>query len=743
MDPYATITVDTFFNEFFPVMPTIEDWHRYGNFESLTRDLYDSMTYYKPICKAVNQMLCEVGLNEYVLMFTGDVGENGTEDRLKPSLSLYRKTPAAQAAFMYLGAAQADLDTNLRRGNYRARAAWAWMISIVEMKPAKEYATLSRMVSYATEIQNRQHREFVLMAFIHQAHIRFMRWDRAGVTVSHPVNYVQDPTSFFRFVYCLALADQKKRWGCDPTAELADNGDVNRLRSLYKKLSQEEGRVEDKDGWLQHYLRTILDNRRFHPIYRVFCEDAPGCEKPETTDRRRIYLTGKALHFKQWPIGRATRGYVALDVDRDALVFMKDSWRPNTEDIRSETDIHMDLNAKGVGFVATVLAGGAVGGPKPQHTRSQNFLRVRPEEKLPDLIHHRLVQKEVGRALETYATQKELLVTLYHAFRAHRDAWEKAGILHRNVSASNILIDVRTGHGFLNDWTMCQYKSEMSKDANPYGRYGTWGYMSAALLRFPLKPNQLFDDLESFVHVATIMGLRFHMHDRSAKARRKDGQVVIDGARAGMNQSLANYLRTTYTSSARIEGGFYVGGTRKWLALIEGTPEVVFDQPQHPLPKFIKDLYETFQPFYQSIDKEEYMIKYYPKTTKNEDDVAAETMIVVDDFEVGEPIPKPVPEKPPSQYSLNDMEHAHFNRVWLSLREGRVWPEDDKTLDQFEGLGNDAPISSGKRYLEFDSNELHRSEAPNFGCIGLFEAWRLIGEQASAIRDLIRGDEKC
>ncbi|KAA1470061.1 hypothetical protein DENSPDRAFT_669162 [Dentipellis sp. KUC8613] len=608
MNPYATVTVDAFFDEFFPELPTIEHWHHYGNFESVTRDLYDSMTYYKPICKAVNQMLCEVGLNEYVLMFTGDVGENGTEDRLKPSLSLYRKTPAAQAAFMYLGAAQADLDTNLRRGNYRARAAWAWMVSVVEMKPAKEYTTLSRMLSYATEIQNRQHREFVLMAFVHQAHIRFMRWDRAGVTVSHPVNYVQDPTSFFRFFYCLALADQKER-----------------LRSLYKKLSQEEGRLEDRDGWLQHYLRTILDNRRFYPIYRIFCEDAPGCEKPETTDRRRIYLTGKALHFKQRPIGRATKGYVALDVDRDALVFMKDSWRPNTEDVRSETDIYVDLNAKGVG--------------------SQSFRKGRPEDKPLELIHHRLVQKEVGRILETYMSQNELLVALFHAFTAHRDAWEKAGILHRNISASNILIDVRTGHGFLNDWTMCQYKSEMSNDANPYGRYGTWDYMSAALLRFPLKPNQLFDDLESFVHVATIMGLRFHMHDRSAKARRKDGQVVIDGARAGINQSLANHLRITYTSSTSIEGGFYVGGHGKWLALLEGTPDIVFDQPRHPLPEFIKDLYETFQPFYQSLDKEEYMKKYYPKSMKNEDDVTAAN-IIVDDFEVDEPIPKPLPQKP-------------------------------------------------------------------------------------------------
>ena len=40
-------------------------------------------------------------------------------------------------------------------------------------------------------------------------------------------------------------------------------------------------------------------------------------------------------------------------------------------------------------------------------------------------------------------------------------AWENAKILHNDVSAGNIMIDVETGEGFLNDWDLCKYKEDM------------------------------------------------------------------------------------------------------------------------------------------------------------------------------------------------------------------------------------------------------------------------------------------
>lgn len=46
---------------------------------------------------------------------------------------------------------------------------------------------------------------------------------------------------------------------------------------------------------------------------------------------------------------------------------------------------------------------------------------------------------------------------------AHQQAWELAGVLHRDVSSGNILIldDGEACVGILNDWDMCKYKEEL------------------------------------------------------------------------------------------------------------------------------------------------------------------------------------------------------------------------------------------------------------------------------------------
>lgn len=59
------------------------------------------------------------------------------------------------------------------------------------------------------------------------------------------------------------------------------------------------------------------------------------------------------------------------------------------------------------------------------------------------------------------------------AFTAHRQAWEKAGILHRDISDGNIIIFILPDgsvKGLLIDWDMSKTAQELNKGATNPGR---------------------------------------------------------------------------------------------------------------------------------------------------------------------------------------------------------------------------------------------------------------------------------
>ena len=43
----------------------------------------------------------------------------------------------------------------------------------------------------------------------------------------------------------------------------------------------------------------------------------------------------------------------------------------------------------------------------------------------------------------------------------HHEAWKKAGVLHCDISVGNIMIKPRTREGFLIDWDLARFASEL------------------------------------------------------------------------------------------------------------------------------------------------------------------------------------------------------------------------------------------------------------------------------------------
>ena len=54
---------------------------------------------------------------------------------------------------------------------------------------------------------------------------------------------------------------------------------------------------------------------------------------------------------------------------------------------------------------------------------------------------------------------------------AHYEAYTLKGVLHRDISVGNIMIDALTGRGLLTDWDLSKYVEELdSEAAQPGGR---------------------------------------------------------------------------------------------------------------------------------------------------------------------------------------------------------------------------------------------------------------------------------
>ncbi|KAI0918750.1 hypothetical protein AcV5_002659 [Taiwanofungus camphoratus] len=79
--------------------------------------------------------------------------------------------------------------------------------------------------------------------------------------------------------------------------------------------------------------------------------------------------------------------------------------------------------------------------------------------------HYRLVTAEVGRPLSDFRKGRELVKVMYDCLIGHQQAVEKANILHRDISAGNLLIvEYQTidsngrmtieWRGMLNEWEL-------------------------------------------------------------------------------------------------------------------------------------------------------------------------------------------------------------------------------------------------------------------------------------------------
>ncbi|EPQ50697.1 hypothetical protein GLOTRDRAFT_50132, partial [Gloeophyllum trabeum ATCC 11539] len=219
--------------------------------------------------------------------------------------------------------------------------------------------------------------------------------------------------------------------------------------------------------------------------------------------------------------GRGTRGYVALDLESNELVYLKDCWRVDLKGMAKEGEVIRSMNDLQVKYVPTLVCHGDVVGQCTSTQEHWSGDAVTPGRLRP-YRHYRLAVKEIGCPLKEFKNSEELVTIIYHCIYGHAGAYRRAKIIHRDISAGNILILRKTvddkgqtsviSEGLLNDWDLS--KSIMAGNDGPrqFDRTGTWQFMSGNLLQFPWKSHELPDDLESFLHVLLYQAIRFLDH---------------------------------------------------------------------------------------------------------------------------------------------------------------------------------------------------------------------------------------
>ncbi|KAH9936718.1 hypothetical protein B0H21DRAFT_699016 [Amylocystis lapponica] len=485
-----------------------------------------------------------------------------------------------------------------------------------------------QIISYASEVLMRQHCCFHFTVVVFGLYARIIRWDRSGAIVTRRFNYKDDPRILCRFLWRFChLSDEKQ--GYDPTAVFVERGtpDFASMMRASKKKANTRSRAELervtlninredyarqcfaeslKGGWLRWKV-SVDDSCDGSEDSSVEDTSSPSAERST-----RWFLVSKPYFMAQGPTGRGTRGYVALDCVTGKFMFLKDAWRVDADGFEKEGAMLKSLNNAEVRNIPTVICHGDI---RNQHTITHEYWSdPDPGARNPmkGHAHYRLVEEEVGCSLSRFDTGQFLLKIAVDCLEGNslflKDACTKLGILHRDVSAGNILIVYRriSGQehlhpcGILNDWELskcirpdpCLDVDQQLKARQP-DRTGTWQFLSAFSLNDAFKPMCLQDDLELFFHVLLYEAIRF----------------------LPSNCPNVAAFMTRYFDDARCDDGKYSCGPAKWDTMKNGHIDMPVDgvgqdlqfhyfsrrertQFRHPLDIVIEKLLSWFGAFY-------------------------------------------------------------------------------------------------------------------------------------------------
>ncbi|KAG1866120.1 hypothetical protein F4604DRAFT_1928133 [Suillus subluteus] len=345
----------------------------------------------------------------------------------------------------------------------------------------KGFNTLGQITSYASAQLGAQYRTHAFSVLIIRNRARIIRWDREGAIITDIFDYNHEP-HLADFIYRYARASPA-------------------MRSVDTSVSP----ASTEDAAL---ARTALNLPAATCMFKLAVPKDPAVE--ESGLLTLIVPQPVAKGFP--PVGRWTRTCPAYDILNQKVVMFKDSWRVSIKDVLPEGETYKLLKFHKVRNVAECIAFHDVVHPIPQqNTQTAKFASAnwsrpsKPVKIITPHTLHRLVLDIVGEKLTDFASTRQLVQSIRDALFAHKDAYENAKILHRDLSVGNVVI--YRGVGFLIDWDLAKLLTIQGPRQTT--RTGTWQFMSAHLVKNTNAIHVVEDDLESSFYVVLWTALMY------------------------------------------------------------------------------------------------------------------------------------------------------------------------------------------------------------------------------------------
>ena len=281
-------------------------------------------------------------------------------------------------------------------------------------------ATRGQMTLYSTRMQMYQFRTCVFSVGIFGKVARLFRWDRAGAIVSAPIEYsAEDNRELAEFFYRFDLMDPARR-GWDPTVCDATAEDAAAFTQAIQTV------VGEGNAVLLGSLLESVGEPGDYPRKKIHVIDDAG--------EQVSYIVGRSSVTAESPTGRATRVFVAMDVKTKKLVFLKDSWRLDMKEVKSEDHWYKKLD--GGEHIAAFSHGADVG--CVEYVRSiEEGGKVKKGRKAKK---RRNVKKEGSIEREKVRTQRTVT---QHYSKDYRSPRRMMGYIHYRIIQSEFYIPLK------------------------------------------------------------------------------------------------------------------------------------------------------------------------------------------------------------------------------------------------------------------------------------------------------------